>query len=105
MCTRNRITEGSYMDIPTQRDLNLIELRQLWQSRDEYLTVSEMAKLIDLQIAENADLKSKLNNEYRASIGEVWHWQGDGEDHLESLTCPVLISADDMRELIGKRNG
>ncbi len=28
--------------------------------------------------------------------GDYWAWQGDGEDHLESLKCPVLISAKDL---------
>ena len=32
--------------------------------------------------------------------GDVWTWQGDSEDHLESLTCPVLIGAADLRELL-----
>lgn len=31
--------------------------------------------------------------------GEVWIWQGDGEDHLESLTCPVLIRPEQLRAL------
>lgn len=30
---------------------------------------------------------------------EYWMWQGDGEDHLESLTCPVVISVTKMRAL------
>lgn len=25
--------------------------------------------------------RQRLNTEYRASIGEVWHWAGNGEDH------------------------
>jgi len=32
--------------------------------------------------------------------GEYWMWQGDGEDRLESLSCPVLIEAQDLRNLI-----
>lgn len=34
--------------------------------------------------------------------GEVWYWQGDGEDHLESLTdsLPVVIRADQLRALL-----
>jgi hypothetical protein len=32
--------------------------------------------------------------------GEYWVWQGDGEDDLESLACPVLIRADDLRLLV-----
>ena len=32
--------------------------------------------------------------------GEVWVWQGDSEDHLDSLTCHVLIAAADLRALL-----
>jgi hypothetical protein len=37
---------------------------------------------------------------------ECWIYQGDGTDELESLVCPVLISAKDLIELekaAGKR--
>lgn len=34
------------------------------------------------------------------AVGNVWYWQGDGEDHLESLTCPVVISPEDLAELV-----
>jgi hypothetical protein len=50
---------------------------------------------------EVAELRTKVNREYRASIGEVWHWQGDGHDDLDSLVCPILIEPDQMlRELL-----
>lgn len=34
--------------------------------------------------------------------GQVWYWQGDGEDHLESLcnSLPVVIRADALRSLV-----
>lgn len=32
--------------------------------------------------------------------GEVWYWQGDAEDHLESLTCPIIISPEQLRAAI-----
>jgi hypothetical protein len=32
----------------------------------------------------------------------VWVWGGDGQDHPESLTCPVLMSAEQLRELLAK---
>lgn len=32
--------------------------------------------------------------------GEFWAWQGDECDHLESLTCPVLIPAAELRALL-----
>jgi hypothetical protein len=37
---------------------------------------------------------------YMALEDDPWRWQGDGTDDLESLTCPVLITAEDLRELI-----
>jgi len=38
--------------------------------------------------------RSKTKNEY-------WAWQGDGQDHLETLTCPVLIQPQQLMSLIG----
>ena len=35
--------------------------------------------------------------------GNWWAWQGSG-DNLESLTCPVLIRASDLRAIIGERD-
>lgn len=35
----------------------------------------------------------------------VWRWQGDGHDHPESLSCPVVMSADTLRALLGQRGG
>lgn len=34
----------------------------------------------------------------------VWMWQGDGADHPESLSCPVVMSADMLREMLGERD-
>jgi len=31
---------------------------------------------------------------------ECWIYQGDGEDHLESLTCPVVISPEKLMEIL-----
>ena len=39
-----------------------------------------------------------------AAKQEVWYWQGDASDHLESLTCPVIIRAEAMRELVAERD-
>jgi len=67
------------------------ELEKAFHDLDEALAVikREAEKLSD----ENAALQ-------RERQGEVWYWQGDGNDNLESLTCPVLIEADDLRALL-----
>jgi NTP pyrophosphatase (non-canonical NTP hydrolase) len=41
-------------------------------------------------------------NAMRFSKDERWYWQGDGTDDPESLTCPVVMTADTLRELLSK---
>lgn len=40
---------------------------------------------------------------HRINGGEAWLWQGDGDDHLESLTCPVVIRPEQLRSIITDR--
>lgn len=35
---------------------------------------------------------------------ECWIYQGDGEDHLESLVCPVVISANDLMAILAGKD-
>jgi len=50
--------------------------------------------------------KAELRAMHRERHGEVWFWQRDGADKLESLACPVLIDAADLRaELARARQG
>jgi hypothetical protein len=37
----------------------------------------------------------------RQPAADVWFWEGGGADHPESLSCPVVMSADKLRELLG----
>lgn len=39
-----------------------------------------------------------------AEFGNYWAWQGDGEDYPDSLTCPVVMSANQLRELLARRS-
>lgn len=60
-------------------------------------------KAYELMVIERDKYKDyfmSINAEYQAQ--GHWAWQGDGTDDLESLTCPVLISANDLRNLIQK---
>lgn len=38
--------------------------------------------------------------DYRAD--SVWYWQGDEDDQPEILSCPVIMSAETLRELLAK---
>lgn len=49
-----------------------------------------------------ADLQVRLGEHVQKMAGNYWHWQGDGEDYVESLTCPILISADKMRGILAE---
>ena len=47
----------------------------------------------------NCGLEQTITNLADHANGDYWAWQGDGEDHPESLSCPILIGAYDFREL------
>ncbi len=49
-----------------------------------------------------AQIKEEKNIAWLYEQKEVWFWQGDGEDYPESLSCPVVISANHLRKLIEK---
>jgi hypothetical protein len=52
---------------------------------------------------ERDELKAELKRREERDKGNVWFWQGDGNDHLESLTCQVVIHADDLRAMLADR--
>lgn len=58
---------------------------------------------IALLKAEVAKVKEERDRLIRERAGEVWLWQGDGEDHPESLGCPVLMHPEDVRKLTAAR--
>lgn len=66
------------------------------QQRDGHV---EEIKLIKQQIDE---LLSKKFT--RFANDECWIYQGDGEDHLESLVCPVVISASQLLQIEKQRD-
>lgn len=74
------------------------ESRQLWR---ELENTREAHRCAAQSVDRWRGLARRLEAERR---GEVWLWQKGGENRLESLTCPVLIEADDLRELLGARS-
>lgn len=68
-------------------------------SAGKFRALVEHCKRADKRLAE---LTSQLNAVRLYEQKEVWYWQGDGEDHLGSLVCPVVINAEDLRELLRK---
>lgn len=47
-----------------------------------------------------ARVRGELSARRARDSGEVWFWQGDGFDFPESLTCPVIVTADKLRALL-----
>lgn len=69
--------------------------------RHKFEGLVEEVRLKDAEIARLAEQVMNLQAYRDGESGDgVWHWQGDGEDHLESLTCPIVIRAQDLRRLV-----
>ena len=60
-------------------------------------------KLWEMLVAtekERDALRAELDARTAKQTDEFWYWQRDGDNYLESLVCPVLISAADLRGLV-----
>ena len=60
------------------------------------------SEVYEARIKELEDKLKLTDYDRRITLHETWYWMGDGEDHLESLECPVIINADDLRDLIAE---
>lgn len=58
--------------------------------------VDQLATQVTELKEEGRQLKADLAT-VRTDYGGVWRWQGDGNDHPESLSCPVVMSAETLR--------
>ncbi len=47
-----------------------------------------------------AQARAEVNEARLYQNEEVWFWQHDGQDFLESLSCPVVIQSHHLRELL-----
>lgn len=59
---------------------------------------------LDAVDAARRALQEELARRRKTEEGVVWYWQGDGDDHLESLTCDVVIGAEALRGLLEPRD-
>jgi DNA repair exonuclease SbcCD ATPase subunit len=89
------------------------EIEHLKQSRENFATHAEnsLKQLAakDAEIEEinllKREVKELLSKKFsRFANEECWIYQGDGEDHLESLVCPVVISASRLLEIEKQRD-
>ncbi len=102
--------EGSYNR--SKPDPQLLQLFQLLKPSEDESLVDAVKDLIERNriggefqdrveelAAEVQELKAELRMASDGASKNYWIWQGDGEDYLESLTCPVLISASALLEM------
>lgn len=61
-------------------------------------SVNECTLISDYELGLLREHASVCNDAGRG--GDLWYWQGDGYDVPESITCPVVMSAGTLRELI-----
>lgn len=64
---------------------------------------SDRAALFDACTATDEQLELRVHR--AMSQANYWAWQGDGQDHLESLTCPVAIDPRVLAQLIAAGGG
>jgi hypothetical protein len=83
----NRPSRWEVVESKIERDAELRQLR------------SKLDNLRELHL-ENQRLRGELEA-VRTDAEGVWRWQGEGDD-LQSLSCPVVVRADKMREIVGE---
>lgn len=81
-----------------ERDALAVKLGVAWAD----LQVMRVVDAEHLQRAVRAE--SEANRLFAERTGKVWMWNGDGSDDPDSLSCPVLMTAEQARELLAERN-
>lgn len=63
--------------------------------------IARMQKAYDDLLQENAELRERNKQiSVEAAAQGWWAWQPQGPNDLDTLTCPVLISAYDLRQIL-----
>lgn len=84
----------------TQDELELVmsELAEIKRRRDEYkFKLETLAEEFKLEQARREHLQAILAR-IHSPAQDVWYWQGRDDD-VQTLSCPVVMSADTLRKL------
>jgi len=109
-----RLAANAIKEVLEENDKLRRALVELDTGGGNYMTVRrDIAKLsgfpsMAITVDEHfAKIKEKLERQQfaRFNAQECWIYQGDGNDNLESLVCPVVISAPELMALITKSKG
>lgn len=99
-------------EIGRQRNRITARLDELGAERDAaQKALAEVQHKLD-NLAERFKALEMENNERRRQLAAVrtdrdgvWVWRGGEENHPESLVCPVVMTADTLREILAERGG
>ena len=96
----------------TEQELKA-KIREITESHGIYASRADKVQSACLELINEIEAShQKIEDELRGIIweknervnsilrGEYWMWQGDDEDHLESLVCPIVIRPDQLKDLI-----
>lgn len=78
----------------------LLEEERAGRDTDQEREITRLQQQIEDFRRKVARLHQALDLAHSHNRGDVWYWQGDGTDELETLTCPVLIGPTDLAALI-----
>jgi hypothetical protein len=82
---------------PLYFDENMVAIHKVVEAQLLKCRQSEAARIKELE----SELEI-IDKNYRIKKGETWYWEKDSNNYLESLTCPVIINANDLRDLISE---
>ena len=109
---RNKLLEMQSQYISTmhaQRDSDVVELRarfdKAYRLMEELQVQTRATATVREQWAAEMDRADRAEANLKmvsAGVDDVWRWQGDGQDHPESLAseCPVVMSGETLRKLV-----
>lgn len=77
------------------------QLRHDWNEKCAELTAAQIAaEHMQRQLDE---VKAERDALRAVTAKDVWYWQDDNSNYLESLTCRIVITADQLRQLLAER--
>lgn len=93
-----------------ERDAALVEVCSFYARVADLTNSASRAEYKELQaweevktlLAKERELRSALEV-VKTGIDDVWFWQDDGYDHPKSLSCPVVMHAETVREFVADR--
>lgn len=88
------VTRAPYSDSCDDKTLELLNQR--------YKQLLDHCKHLEAKNNEKNRQLRELNYGSFPNL-DVWYWSNEEDNHLESLTCPIVIPAADLKELIGYR--